>query len=258
MLRLSRDRDTAVRFCLWRGPGALSGWRTRPALKSTRARWPGAFARPRIASRHQDGSPGGAYTSLRGCRRGLAPACASATRPGLSAVTIACTDPYEGIGPRSLGGDLAGLPMGRSDRLRGEPSARPSISITNSLAIGAGGGRCGRGGRARPTRPRGSRQASAARSEAAHRRDAPPRQAARHPQRAGGSPASVARHRRGRARQARNVVGRPRIYQAANGVWLTGRVQPSYLSGSGPARAGSRRTRPSHARGSAAHPGSAG
>jgi hypothetical protein len=40
------------------------------------------------------------------------------------------------------------------------------------------------------------------------------------------------RHRwRGRARQGRNVVGRPRIYQAANGVWLTARVQPGYLSG---------------------------
>ena len=35
-------------------------------------------------------------------------------------------------------------------------------------------------------------------------------------------------------------------------------VQPGYLSGSGPARAGSRRTRPFHARESAAHPGSAG
>jgi hypothetical protein len=35
-------------------------------------------------------------------------------------------------------------------------------------------------------------------------------------------------------------------------------VQPGYLSGSGPARAGSRHTRPFHARGSAAHPGSAG
>jgi hypothetical protein len=119
-------------------------------------------------------------------------------------------------------------------------------------------GRGGRGGRARPTRPRGSRQASAARSEAAHRGGAPPRQAARHPRRVGGSPASGARNRRGRARQARNVVGRPRIYQAANGVWLTDRVQPGYLSGSGPARAGSRHTRPFHARGSAAHPGSAG
>jgi hypothetical protein len=28
-----------------------------------------------------------------------------------------------------------------------------------------------------------------------------------------------------------SVVGHPRIYQAANGVWLTDRVQPGYLSG---------------------------
>ena len=48
----------------------------------------------------------------------------------------------------------------------------------------------------------------------------------------------------GRARQARNVVGRPRIYQAANGVWLTDRVQPGYLSGAGPARAGADLTVP--------------
>src|SRR6266508_4245079 len=47
------------------------------------------------------------------------------------------------------------------------------------------------------------------------------------------------------------------FYQAANGVWLTDHVPPGYLSG-WPARAGSRRTRPFHARGSAAHPGSAG
>jgi len=140
----------------------------------------------------------------------------------------------------------------------GEPSAMPSTSITNSL-----------GNRRRrrslwprrasaTTRPRGSRQASAARSEAAHRRGAPPRQAARLPRRAGRSPASGARHRRGRVRQARNVVGRPRIHQTASGVLLTDRVQRGYLSGSGPARAGSRRTRPFHVRGSAAHPGSAG
>jgi hypothetical protein len=50
--------------------------------------------------------------------------------------------------------------------------------------------------------------------------------------RTSGSPASGARHRRELARQARNVVGRPHIYQAANGVWLTDRVQPGYLSGS--------------------------
>ena len=43
------------------------------------------------------------------------------------------------------------------------------------------------------------------------------------------------------------------FYQAANGVWLTDHVTPGYLSG-WPARAGSRRTRPFHARGSAAHP----
>src|SRR5207237_5357229 len=47
------------------------------------------------------------------------------------------------------------------------------------------------------------------------------------------------------------------FYQAANGVWLTDHVPLGYLSG-WPARAGSRRTRPFHARGSAAHPGAAG
>src|SRR5512143_1848780 len=39
-----------------------------------------------------------------------------------------------------------------------------------------------------------------------------------------------------------------------NGVWLSDKLLPGYLSG-WPARAGSRRTRPSHARGFAAHPG---
>src|SRR2546426_9733649 len=39
------------------------------------------------------------------------------------------------------------------------------------------------------------------------------------------------------------------FYQAANGIWLTDHVPPGYLSG-WPARAGSRRTRPFHARGS--------
>jgi hypothetical protein len=41
--------------------------------------------------------------------------------------------PVRGHRPRSLGGDLAGLPMDRSDLGRGEPSARPSICIANSL-----------------------------------------------------------------------------------------------------------------------------
>jgi transposase-like protein len=72
-------------------------------------------------------------------------------------------------------------------------------------------------GAAATTRPRGSRgsQCCAERSGTLARRCDKRRAIL---ERAGGSPASGARHRRGRARQAHNVAGRPRIYQTANGV----------------------------------------
>src|SRR5215203_6288017 len=81
---------------------------------------------------------------------------------------------------------------------------------------------------------------------------------ARHPadRDPGGRAPRGARHpdggRRGHAR------GRPRLLPGRQRRLADPPRAPGYLSGCGPARAGSRRTRPFHARGSAAHPGSAG
>jgi hypothetical protein len=269
--RAPPDADHPLLGTVWRGPGAGSGWRTRPALKSTRARWTGAFARPRIASRYHDGSRGGAYGTTRSPAAGGVWLPRARAQQGPGRAPRRSHAQARTRAPATLAGRRPRWPADGSQRSRARRAERQALDLHRQLA--------------------GQSAPATVAAAAAGERDQPALAVAGKPALRGAKrhtgvvrrrdkrhgmlgvwritcqrrAACGVRHRRERACQARNVVGHPRICRRSPAHLpgrqrrLADRPRAARLPvGTGPARAGSRRTRPFHARGSAVHPGSAG